>query len=79
MYISNVSLITLKSKHIFTIKNFMQNVMNLKKRLKTKRSSYLKSTISVFSIKPSILIYLSIHIELNNILIKTLFKINILL
>lgn len=24
MYISNVSLITLKSKHIFTIKNFMQ-------------------------------------------------------
>lgn len=79
MYISNVSLITLKSKHIFTIKNFMQNVMNLKKRLKTKCSSYLKSTISVFSIKPSILIYLSIHIELNNILIKTLFKINILL
>ena len=79
MYISNVSLITLKSKHIFTIKNFMQNVMNLKKRLKTKCSSCLKSTISVFSIKPSILIYLSIHIELNNILIKTLFKINILL
>lgn len=79
MYISNVSLITLKSKHIFTIKNFMQNVMNLKKRLKTKCCSYLKSTISVFSIKPSILIYLSIHIELNNILIKTLFKINILL